>query len=83
MVNDNNEANWFPQQVIEKVSIEGKSLVQAWREYRNMSLEELAYRMRVSEAVIKVLERPNNRLSTASLQRISYVLGISVEQLII
>ena len=77
------EKCWLPQEVVEKVAVDGKSLVHAWREYRNMSQEELACRLRVTDSVCKILEKSNNKLSLAALKKLATALEVKEEQLIL
>jgi ribosome-binding protein aMBF1 (putative translation factor) len=75
------EKTFLPQSVVEKVAVEGKSLIHAWREYKNMSQEDLACRMRITDSVFRVLEKANNRLSSASIKKIATALEVTEEQL--
>ena len=77
------KSTYLPQEVVEKTVVEGKSLLQAWREYRHMTHQEIADRMGISPAVICVLEKPNNRVSRASMQKFAIALDVTVEQLTI
>jgi len=78
---ENKQTTYLPQEVVEKVTVEGKSLVRAWREYRNMSREETATRMGVTQPVYNVLEESCNIISAASIKRIAAALGVSENQL--
>ena len=80
---ENKQTTYLPQEVVEKVTVEGKSLVRAWREYRNMSREETATRMGVTQPVYNVLEDASNRVSSASIRRLAAALGVSEKQLVI
>jgi ribosome-binding protein aMBF1 (putative translation factor) len=73
--------DFLPQAVVEKIAHEGHSIIRAWREYKNLSLQEMAERMRISPEVCYLFEKPYNRLSDASIKRIAHVLDISIDQL--
>ena len=75
------EKTFLPQEVVEKVAVEGKSLIHAWREYKHMSQEDMASRMHITDSVFRVLEKANNRLSDASVKKISAALEVTEEQL--
>jgi ribosome-binding protein aMBF1 (putative translation factor) len=75
------EKTFLPQEVVEKVAVEGKSMIHAWREYKNMSQEDMACRMRVTDSIFRVLEKANNRLSGATIKKIATALEVTEEQL--
>jgi len=81
LITEPKEKTCLPQAVVEKAAVEGKSLVRAWREYRNMSQEEIAQRMGVTQPAYNVLEETSNIISNASIKRIAAALGVSEIQL--
>jgi prevent-host-death family protein len=75
------EKLYFPQEVVEKTAVDGKSLIRAWREYKRMSQKEVAEQMGITQAAYCQLEKSENRLRHATLKKIAAALGISVDQL--
>jgi ribosome-binding protein aMBF1 (putative translation factor) len=73
--------DFLPQAVLEKTVVEGHSIVRAWREYKNLSLQEMAERMGIRPEVCCLFEKPYNRLSDAAIKKIAHLLDISIDQL--
>ena len=51
--NSRNFTSSIPQEVVQKTAVEGKSLLQAWREYKKLTQQELAERMGMTTAVAR------------------------------
>ena len=75
------EKVYFPQEVVEKAAIEGKSIVRAWREYKRMTQKEVAAKMDITQAAFCQLEKSQDRLRAATLKKIAHALGITENQL--
>jgi DNA-binding XRE family transcriptional regulator len=71
----------IPQDVVEAHVLREEPLVKAWREYLNITQEELASRLGLSQAAVAKYERPDARLRTPTLQKIAIAMGLSVAQL--
>ncbi|SLM31404.1 Helix-turn-helix domain protein [Desulfamplus magnetovallimortis] len=72
---------WFPHEVV-GANIRGDSLIKAWREYRNMTQEELAAKAGIKQPALARLEKPDANPRTATLKKLADAMDISVEQLI-
>ena len=71
----------FPHEVVEKSIIEDKGLIRAWREYKNISQEEMANRMGITQAAYSQMEKPKARLRIKTLEKIAAALEVDIEQL--
>lgn len=71
----------LPHAVVKKVGLEGKSLVRAWREHRNLTQAQAAARMGVSQAALAQMERPGAGLRPATLAKLAAALEVDVRQL--
>ena len=60
----------------------GESPVRVWREYRQLSLQQLAKLARVSSAYLSEIETGKKPGSAATLQRIAHALGVDTDELI-
>ena len=74
---------YFPHEVVERHALEDKSLLQAWREYKNLSSRQIAERVGVSEKKYIQLEKKDGLLDDILLEKIVTVLKIETEQLIL
>jgi transcriptional regulator with XRE-family HTH domain len=61
--------------------MEGKSLVRAWREYKDLSQAQMAERMGISRPAYAQLEAKGANLRTTTIHRLAAALGVSWEQL--
>jgi DNA-binding XRE family transcriptional regulator len=65
-----------PHEVVEKFFVEGKSLVQSWREYLSLTQEEAARRMGVKQSSYQQIEKKSARPRPATLKKIAAAFGI-------
>ena len=71
---------YFPIEVSEKVLVNGYTLVKAWREYLELSQEEMAKKLKVTQGNYSKLEaRKTHKKETR--EKLAEAFGISVEQL--
>ena len=69
-----------PWEIVRRTIEEDISKVRAWREYLNLSQEEVAERMGVSQASLSQTESAK-RPRKATLEKAAKALGITLEQL--
>jgi ribosome-binding protein aMBF1 (putative translation factor) len=69
-----------PHEVV-AASIDGDSMIKAWREYLGLTQQELADRMGISQPSFAKLERPDANPRKSTLKKIAAALGISLAQL--
>ncbi len=72
---------WIPHEVVKATLLDDISIIRAWREYFNLTQQELAQRAGMSQPSLARLEKidANPRMST--LQKLAIAMGISIEQL--
>ncbi len=74
------EDPYIPWEVVKRSIGEEVSMARAWREYLNLSQEEVAARMGVSQASLSQTEAAK-RPRKATLEKVAKALGITLEQL--
>ena len=72
---------WFPHDVVEANTIQGKSLIKAWREHFNLTQQQLADKAGLTQSAIARMEVSDAVPRTATLKKIASAMDISVEQL--
>lgn len=70
-----------PHAVVKAVHLEGKGRIQAWREYLELTQEELARRIGVKQASYQQLEKKTARPRKATLEKLAAAFGVDVELL--
>ena len=71
----------IPLEVSKIATLEGKSLIRAWREYLDLTQEQVAAKAGVSRAAYSQMEAKDARPRRATLGKIAHALDIRVEQL--
>lgn len=72
---------YLPDEVVRLSTLEGRSLVRAWREHLGLTQCEVAARLGVSQSAYAQMERPAANLLHATLKKLAAALGVEVEQL--
>lgn len=71
----------IPHEVVGLVIRKGMNLVKAWRTYLRMTQAEVAKKAGISQAALSQMEKSENELRTATLEKLAIAMGLSVEQL--
>lgn len=71
----------IPHSVARAVSVGGKSMLQAWREYKALTQAELALAVAMSQPAIAQLEKSTSLMRESALKKLAQGLGIELEQL--
>ena len=71
----------IPHEVVEKLVLEKKSMICAWREHKKMSQAEVAEKMGITQPAYSQMEKPDARLRIKTLERIARALNVKPEQL--
>lgn len=71
----------IPHEVVGLVVKKGMNLVKAWRTHLGMTQKEVAERAAISQAALSQMEKSENKLRTATLEKLAEAMGLSVEQL--
>jgi DNA-binding XRE family transcriptional regulator len=72
---------WIPHEVVKAAVLDDVSLIRAWREYFNLTQQELADRAGISQPGLARIEKPDSRPRLATLKKLAEAMDISVEQL--
>ena len=71
---------YFPDEVVEKLIMEKKTTIQAWREYLNLTQADIAEKMGISQAAYSQMETAKKNRK-ATLQKIAEAMNIDYLQL--
>ena len=78
---DPNEVDvYFPNEVV-KANIRGDTLIKAWREYLDITQEELAKKAGIKQPSLARIEKSNSNHRTSTLKKLATSMGLSIEQL--
>ena len=75
------EERTIPHEVVGLVVKKGMNLVKAWRTYLGMTQAEIAKKANITQAALSQMEKKNNELRSATLEKLADAMGLSVEQL--
>ena len=70
-----------PHEVVGLVVKEGMNLVRAWRKYLGLTQAEISRRAGISQAALSQMERADNKLRNATLEKLARAMGLSIDQL--
>ena len=77
---ENNET-WIPHEIVKATLLGDVSLIRAWREYFNLTQQELAERANLSQPALARLEKIDAKPRTSTLKKLATALDITVAQL--
>ena len=72
---------YLPHDVVKRVMLEELSLVKAWRLHLDLSQQDLANRMGVTQGTISQIEKVGSKPQRRTLEKASKAMGINVDQL--
>jgi len=72
----NSDGLRVPDGVVRKVINEGKSIVQAWREFKGFTQAELAASMGIKQSAVARLETKGRKLRPSTRERVAHALNI-------
>jgi len=70
-----------PHEVVGLVIKKGMNLVKAWRTYLGITQSEIAKKAGISQAALSQMEKADNPLRMATLEKLAIAMGLSIEQL--
>ncbi|MCP4116926.1 MAG: helix-turn-helix transcriptional regulator [Desulfobacteraceae bacterium] len=71
----------IPHEVVELVIKKGFNLLKAWRSYLGMTQKQVAKKAGITQAALSQMEKTDNELRTATLEKLATAMDITVEQL--
>lgn len=71
----------IPHEVVGLVVKKGMNLVKAWHTYLGITQAEVAKKAGITQAALSQMEKTDNELRTATLEKLADAMGLSVEQL--
>ncbi len=72
----NSDGLRVPGDVVRKVIDEGKSLIQAWREYKGLTQADLAARIGIKQSAVARLETKGRKLRSSTREKVAKALNI-------
>ena len=71
----------IPHEVVGLIIKNDMNLVKAWRVFLGLTQAEVAKRTGISQAALSQMERSDNTLRTATLEKLAKAMGLSLDQL--
>ena len=71
----------IPHEVVGLVVKKDMNLVKAWRVFLGLTQADIAKKAGISQAALSQMERSDNTLRTATLEKLAKAMGLSLEQL--
>jgi DNA-binding XRE family transcriptional regulator len=65
-----------PHAVVKKIHLDGLTPIQAWREYLNLTQEEMAKRLGIKQSSYQQIEKKTARPRAATLEKVAAAFGI-------
>jgi DNA-binding XRE family transcriptional regulator len=71
----------IPHEVVSLVIKKGMNLVKAWRTHLGLTQSEIAKKAGITQAALSQMEKTENTLRTATLEKLAKAMNLTVEQL--
>lgn len=71
----------IPHEVVGLVIKKGMNLVKAWRKYLGLTQSDIAKKAGITQAALSQMEKTENTLRTATLEKLAKAMNLTVEQL--
>lgn len=71
----------IPNDVVERMVMDGKSIIRAWREHLKLSQKEMAGRIGITQAAYSQMENSPNTLRKDTIEKIAQAMNISYDQI--
>ncbi len=75
------EDEYTPHEVVGFMVKNGYNTVKAWRKYLGLTQKEVAQRAGISQSALSQMESSENKMRTATLEKLAAALGVSAGQL--
>ena len=75
------EDTTIPHEVVGLVVKKGMNLVKAWRTYLGFTQLEVAKKAGITQAAVSQMEKSDNPLKNATLEKLANAMDLSIEQL--
>lgn len=72
---------WIPHEIVKATLLGDVSIIRAWREYLNLTQQELAQRAGLSQPALARVEKIDAKPRVATLKKLALAMDISVAQL--
>ena len=71
----------IPNEVVERMVMDGKTIIKAWREYKKYSQKEIADALGITQAAYSQMESKNSNLRKSTLEKIAKALDVDFDQI--
>lgn len=75
------DGTWIPHDIVKATLLGDVSMIRAWREYFNLTQQELAERAGMSQPALARVEKIDTKPRMTTLKKLAAAMDISVEQL--
>ncbi len=72
---------WIPHEVVKANTINGATMIRAWREYFGMTQQELARKAGMTQPALARLEKSDSKPRISTLKKIAAAMDVTIEQL--
>ena len=72
---------WIPHEIVKATLLGDVSIIRAWREYFDLTQQELAQRASMSQSTLARLEKADAKPRTSTLKKLAAAMDITVAQL--
>lgn len=75
------EETTIPHEVVGLVIKKGMNLAKAWRTHLGFTQSEIAKKAGITQAALSQMEKNENKLKTATLEKLAHAMNLSIDQL--
>jgi predicted transcriptional regulator len=75
------KGDYIPNEVVGLMVKKRYNTVKAWRVYLGLTQKEIAKKAGITQAALSQMEKADNELRTATLEKLAGAMGLNVEQL--
>jgi len=72
---------YIPNEVVGLMVKKRYNSIKAWRIYLGLTQKEIAQRAGITQAALSQMEKSDNELKTATLEKLAKAMGLSIEQI--
>ncbi|SFV87772.1 putative helix-turn-helix transcriptional regulator [hydrothermal vent metagenome] len=79
---ENGNDELLPSDFVEKLILTNESKIKLWRQYRDLSMTELAQKTNINIATISRIESNKREPTLQQVKDLSFVLGVDIDDLV-
>jgi len=74
-------SDYIPNEIVELMVKKRYNTVKSWRIYLGLTQREIAKKAGITQAALSQMEKADNELRTATLEKLAGAMGLNVEKL--